>query len=120
MTSEPRRPAQPLKLALNPFGQVPVLPGAARLQVLFKLPGDRVETAKRAARLLSVMDEQLVLRPFLTGAKPTIADVAGYTYIAHAPEGGISLEPYPQVRAWLARIEQLPRFVGMPKTPAAA
>ena len=28
-------------------------------------------------------------------------------------EGGVSLEPYPALRAWLARIEALPRFVGM-------
>jgi glutathione S-transferase len=44
---------------------------------------------------------------------PTIADVALYSYTAHAPEGGVSLAPYPQLRQWLARIEALPRFVGM-------
>ena len=37
-----------------------------------------------------------------------IADVANYSYIAHAPEGNVSLEPYPHIRAWLARIEALP------------
>ena len=39
-------------------------------------------------------------------------------YPAHAPEGGVSLEPYPHVRAWLARVEALPGFVGMPATRA--
>jgi glutathione S-transferase len=49
---------------------------------------------------------------------PTIADIAAYSYIAHAPEGGISLEPYPHLRAWLKRVEALPRFLAMPATKA--
>ena len=39
-----------------------------------------------------------------------------FVHCAHAPEGGVSLEPYPHVRAWLARIEALPGFVAMPTT----
>lgn len=64
------------------------------------------------------MDRHLAGQPFLVGQRPTIADVAGYSYIAHAPEGDVSLVPYPHVRAWLARIEQLPGFVAMPATKA--
>ncbi|HMI90431.1 MAG TPA: glutathione S-transferase, partial [Polyangiales bacterium] len=82
-------------------GEIAYGPGAARAQVLFKMPGDAQECIKRAQRLLVVMDQELQQRPFLTGATPTIADVAGYSYIAHAPEGGVALEPYPHVRAWL-------------------
>ena len=40
-----------------------------------------------------------------------------YSYTAPAPEGGVSLEPYPRVRAWLARIEALPGFVPMLRAP---
>jgi glutathione S-transferase len=98
-------------------GEIAYGPGAARAQVLFKMPGDAQECIKRAQRLLVVMDQELQQRPFLTGATPTIADVAGYSYIAHAPEGGVALEPYPHVRAWLVRVEQLTGFVGMRKTP---
>jgi glutathione S-transferase len=36
-----------------------------------------------------------------------------YTYTAHAPEGELSLEPYANIRAWLARIEALQGFVPM-------
>ena len=43
--------------------------------------------------------------------------IANYTYTAHAPEGNVSLEPYPNVRAWLGRIEALPGFVPMMKSP---
>jgi glutathione S-transferase len=57
---------------------------------------------------------------FLAGAGPTIADVALYTYTAHAGEGHISLDPYPQIRAWLARIEALPGFVPMVRSSARA
>jgi glutathione S-transferase len=42
--------------------------------------------------------------------------VANYSYIAHAPEGNVSLEAYPNVRAWLQRIEALPGFVPMQRT----
>ena len=54
--------------------------------------------------------------------KPTIADVAIYSYTAHAPEGDVSLEPYPNVRRLLANVEGLDGFVPMPATkvgPAA-
>ena len=43
--------------------------------------------------------------------------MAHYSYVAHAPEGNVTLEPYPHVRAWLARIEALPGFVPMVKSP---
>ena len=50
------------------------------------------------------------------GQAPTIADIAGYSYIAAAPEGNVDLAPYAAVRAWLQRIEALPGFVPLPKT----
>ena len=101
-------------------GEIAHGPGAARGQVLFKLPGNAEECLQRADRLLKVMDRELRQREFLAGATPSIADVAGYTYIAHAPEGHVSLAAFEHVRAWLARVEQLPRFVGMRRSPVAA
>lgn len=46
----------------------------------------------------------------------SIADIAAYSYIVHAPEGNVSLQPYLNIRAWLQRIEILPGFVGMQNT----
>lgn len=66
--------------------------------------------------LLKVIDAELAKGPFLVGDQATIADIANYSYIAHAPEGNVSLEPYRNVRAWLARVEALPGFVPMPRT----
>jgi glutathione S-transferase len=67
-----------------------------------------------AVNLFTVLDAELSDKPFAIGATPTIADIAAHSYIAHAPEGGISLEPYPHIRAWLKRVEALPRFLPMP------
>ena len=94
-------------------------PSSARVNVLFRRPQDP-RCADIAALLFARMETHLAVQPCLAGADPTIADIALYTYTSHAPEGGISLEPYPQVRAWLARIEALPGFVGMPRQAAAA
>jgi len=57
-------------------------------------------------------------KTFLVNERPTIADVALYTYIAHAPEGGVSLEPHRALVAWLKRVEALPGFAPMPATKA--
>lgn len=91
---------------------------AARLVTVFGYSFNSDEVINRAHALFSVMEGELNDTPFLAGAKPSIADVANYTYTAHAPEGNVSLEPYPNIRAWLARIEALPGFVPMPRTAA--
>jgi len=99
-------------------GQVFNGPCVARLVTVFGRKFDHDAAIATAHALFAVMDAHLADRPFLAGTGPTIADVAGYSYIAHAPEGGVSLEPYPHIRAWLARIVALPGFVPMPATKA--
>ena len=91
--------------------------GAARVLQLFKRPDDPVAMQQRASGLLRVMEQALATRPFLAGPQATLADIALYTYTLLAPEGGVSLAPYSNVRAWLARIEGLPGFVPMLRTP---
>lgn len=68
-----------------------------------------------ATQALTFMECSLGQHAFLAGANPTLADLACYAYIAHAPEGGIALAPYPQVCGWIARIRALPRFIAMPE-----
>lgn len=101
-------------------GQLAAGPMAARLANVFGLPVDKAKAQAGAAALFSVMEAELARGPFLVGHHPTIADVALYTYTAHAPEGGIALEPYPAIRAWIGRIEGLSGFVPMAKTTVAA
>lgn len=91
-------------------------PATARVANLFRREIDRDKAHGIANALFAIVDAELAARPFLAGAAPTIADIAHYSYTAHAPEGDVSLEPYPNIRAWLARIEALPGFVPMPRS----
>ncbi len=94
-------------------GQLAAGPATARAIKLFGFPLDYARATTVAGQLLGVLDQTLAQQAFLTGAEPTIADVAMYTYTAHAPEGGVALDPYGNIRAWLARIEALQGFVPM-------
>ncbi len=92
-------------------------PGLARAEQVFKREIHVSEVLRECQALLSVMDSELASQEYFAGEHPTIADIAMYTYTAHAPEGNISLNPYPNVRAWLSRVESLPGFVPMQSTP---
>ena len=158
---------QPEFLALNPFGQVPVLvdgeivladaqgilvylarqyggeewlplealplarvmrwlsvttgevrqgPESARLYYLFNATTINIDrTLQKADFILDQLDRHLSEnRDWLECDRPTIADIAVFPYIALAPDGKISLDPYPSVRAWIDRVKTLPGFVGMP------
>ncbi len=97
-------------------GEVAAGPGAARLVTLFKAPIDHQQAKEKAHRLLALLEIHLKTNVFLAADRPTIADLAVYTYVAHAPEGDVSLSGYPLVRGWIGRIEALPNFVPMKKT----
>lgn len=96
-------------------GQLATGPARARLVKLFGAPFDHAACQQAATQLFNVMEQHLQTRDWLAADHATIADVALYSYTAHAPEGDVSLEPYPNIRAWIARIEALPGFVSMPK-----
>jgi len=159
---------KPQFLALNPFGQVPVLddngvviadsnailvylanktgrsewlpqdpagaaavqrwlsvaagdlafgPAAARLITVFGASYRADEVIGRAHALLARLESHLTGRDWLAADRPTIAEVALYSYLARAPEGNVSLSDYPQVQRFLDRIEALPGFVPFVQTP---
>jgi glutathione S-transferase len=92
---------------------------SARVVNVFGLQRDTSAAVKDAHLLFKRTDAALAehAAPWLAGAAlPSIADLALYAYTAHAPEGGIALDGYPALRAWLARVEALPGFVAMPAT----
>jgi glutathione S-transferase len=99
-------------------GPIAFGPARARLITVFGAPYNAAEVIAYAHTVLKVIDHELANTPYLAGTEPTIADVAAYSYIAHAPEGNVSLDEYANIRAWLTRIEALPGFVGMPRTVA--
>jgi len=98
-------------------GKIAYGPAAARLVTVFGAPIDHERVKSIAVRLFDTMEGELE-SPYLVGDAPTLADVAAYSYIAHAPEGGVSLKPYPRIRAWLDEVRALPGFVGMPASRA--
>lgn len=101
-------------------GELAFGPATARAIKLFGFKLDYERASQISTQLFGTLEKHLARTTFLTGDDATIADLALYSYTAHAPEGGISLEPYPNIRAWLARVEKLDGFVPMPRSPAAA
>ncbi|MCY1739735.1 glutathione S-transferase family protein [Ensifer sp. SL37] len=97
-------------------GDIAFGPAAARLVTVFGANLDAEGAISRAHRVLAQIDAELAGHDFLVGARPTIADVALYSYVSAAPEGNVDLSDYAHVRAWLSRIERLPGFVGFEKT----
>ena len=89
-------------------------PGDARLVDLFGYKIDKATTIANSNFLLPIFESHLGKNNWLEMNRVTIADIACFPYIALAHEGGISLEPYPNIRAWIARIKALPNFIGMP------
>jgi glutathione S-transferase len=71
--------------------------------------------AKRAGgeKALGAMERHLAGRAFLVGDRYSIADISLYAYTHVAPEGGFSLEPYPAVREWLARVASQPGHIAI-------
>lgn len=99
-------------------GEIAYGPAAARLVTVFGAKLDAARAKQIAAVAFGRLEAHLDGREWLVAGRPTIADVAIYSYTAHAPEGGVSLDPYPRLRALLARIEALPGFTPMPRTAA--
>jgi len=92
-------------------------PGYARLVGIFNAKHDLSRAHATAKLLFEVMEAHLQASGgFFVGKRPTVADIALYTYTAHAPEGHLDLGPYPAIRAWLKAIEALPGYVGMTRT----
>ncbi len=122
LPEEPLPAAQVQRWLSVAAGEVMHGPAVARMTVLWNYPADLARSHKIAERLLKFMDTHLEGRSFLAADHATIADLACYSYVAHAPEGRVSLAAYQSVQAWLRRVEALPNFQPMPvsQIPEAA
>lgn len=116
LPSDPDALAKVQRLLSVAAGQISSGPATARLITVFGAGYNAEEAISKSHALLKVMEDELAKSRFLAGDTPTVADVAAYTYVAHAPEGNVALTDYPHVRAWLSSIEALPNFVGMQRT----
>ena len=88
----------------------------ARMVSLFDAPYDGPSVMAAGHQFLRVLDAELAGRRFLAAEHATIADLACYAYVAHAPEGHVALDDYPHVRRWIGAVEALPRFVPMQRS----
>jgi len=70
---------------------------------------------ERGYQALAVMEQHLARERFFVGDTYSIADIALYAYTHAAGEGGFELQRFPAVRAWIARVEEQPHFVPMPR-----
>lgn len=116
LPADPVLEAQVQKFLSLAAGEIAFGPCAARLITVFNAPLDVDFAMATSAKVLSKLEAHLTGRDFLVGDKVTIADVAIYTYTAHAPEGNVSLDPYPNVRRFLANVEALDGFRPMATT----
>ena len=66
---------------------------------------------KGARAALVVMEGHLQDAAYFVGGRYSIADILLYAYTHVAPEAGVELEPFPAVRAWLARVAGQPGHV---------
>ena len=71
------------------------------------------ERQKQGYKALDVMERVLSEHPFMAEERYTIADICLYAYTHVAPDGGILLDGYPAIRAWLGRVETQEMFVPM-------
>jgi glutathione S-transferase len=80
----------------------------ARFQVVYlgKDPKDLEERlVTRGQAALAMMDEALGRSAFLAGDALSLADVALVAYTRMADQGGFDLGAYPNVKAWIGRVE---------------
>jgi glutathione S-transferase len=64
---------------------------------------------------LKILDQHLAGRSFVVGEAPTFADIDLYGVVAYAPQAQIDLAPYPNLQAWMKRVEALPGY-GAPES----
>lgn len=69
---------------------------------------------------LWLMEQQLTRTPYLAGEDYSLADISLSAYTHVVEEGGFNLREFPQICAWLARIEAQPGHQTMAQCLAAA
>src|SRR5215831_13907970 len=75
---------------------------------------------ERGYQALGVRETHLKVHDFFAADRYTIADIALYAYTHIAHECDYDLTAFPATRAWLQRVADEPRHVGMEFNPAAA
>lgn len=71
------------------------------------------ELLQKGNKALKIMEDQLAETPFLVGSNFSIADMALFAYTHLSDQGGYDLTQFPNIQAWIQRIQNMPDFCGM-------
>jgi glutathione S-transferase len=88
--------------------------GTLRFLLRFQKTGESQVTEFLRSRVdtnLALLERQLTGRAFVTGERPSIADLSICGYLYWPDEFGVAWADYPNIEAWLARIAALPGWV---------
>jgi len=98
-------------------------PNIATLRFWLRFVGETNLSAEQRAQVmpkrlagcaaLDLMDRHLAEHAFFCGEAMTLADIALFAYTHVAEEGGFGLGDYPNILAWIERVQALPGFVPM-------
>ena len=83
---------------------------AARMGFAQVTPDVLASYDRSAYQGLGEFDNLLVGGDFLSGNRPTIADVDLYSIVAYCDQAQINLNPYKTITQWMKRVENLPNF----------
>jgi glutathione S-transferase len=112
----PTDPAAQARIAqwLSTGGNEIMSAAGARLVKILNYDLNLPALQARANATFKILEAHLANRQWVELGHPTIGDIACFPYTALAGEGEISLEPYPNIRAWIGRMKEVPRFITMP------
>lgn len=69
------------------------------------------EKREKGYAALKVMEQHLGNRPFFVANHYTIADIGLYAYTHVAHEGQFKLDGFPNIKAWLHRVQSQPNHI---------
>lgn len=70
---------------------------------------------EKSYQALAVMEKHLQDRAWFAGGSYSIADIALYAYTHVADEGGVMLDSFPNIVAWLGRVASQPAYIPIDK-----
>ena len=83
-------------------------------------PDELQAWSRQGNRALAILEERLHDYSFLVDEGYTIADIALFAYVHCADQGGFSLYPFPAIRSWVERIEEMPGYVAIDAVEAVS
>ena len=99
------------------YSHEPYIAVARYINKYLGLPSDRqaeYESKQSGGhKALKVMEEHLTNKTYFVANKISIADISLFAYTQVAHEGGFDLAGYPNILAWIKRIQDLPDYIEM-------